>query len=89
MFGVLRQVVVVCGSYLSEKTYGEKEANLWLIFERKNILRNRDKFSIKKKKRQISFLRVSINILLCNPNLNVVNILFPCSHGCRQLAELC
>ena len=33
---------------------------------------------------EFSFLRVSINTLLCNPNLNIVKILFPYSSERRH-----
>ena len=35
----------------------------------------------------ISFLRVNINTILYNLNFDILNILFPCSRGRRQLVE--
>ena len=100
-------IVVLCDSYLSEKTYGGKwakcrsEAEWNESIARAFVIQACTPFVMGRMIGwgampptvwfrgifEISFLRVSINILLCNPNLNIVNIFFPCSCGRRQIAE--
>ena len=90
--------VIVCGSYLNKKTYGEKMINIWsrvttfviqicISFVVGRTISVALRGTVQGYFWNFSFLRININTLLCNFNLIHSENSLPCSYGRRQLAE--